>query len=147
MKIFISYSTKIDNVRQFAKELKTKLKHEPGVAEVFICEEDIPISVVLNEYMTRKVKECNAFIPIITQEYLDSPRCHQEIHDASYTYKKLIFPILIKDCEPEYEKGQYGLAIQLIVSPLSYSTFKTTNVEHPIYDNLVAAIKGMILGE
>ena len=137
MKIFVSYSTKIDKVRQFAKELKTKLEQEPVVAEVFICEEDIPI----------KIKNCDAFIPIITQEYLDSSPCHQEIHDASYTYKKPIFPILIGDCKPEYEKGKYGLAIQMIVTSLPYSTFKTTNVEYPIYDNLVAAIKRMILGE
>ena len=92
MKIFfISYSTKIDKVSQFAKELKTKLKHEPGVVEVFICEEDIPFGEVWDQYIARKLKDCHAFIPIIMQKYLDSAPCHKEIKDATYTYKKPFF--------------------------------------------------------
>ena len=98
MRIFISYSTKIPKVRQFAKELKAKLKDEPGVAEVFICEEDVPVGEVWPQYIAKKVKDCHAFIPIITQEYLDSQPCHQEIHDANYAHKRNIFPILIEDC-------------------------------------------------
>ena len=147
MKIFISYSTKIDKVSQFAKELKTKLNHEPGVAEVFICEEDIPIGEVWDVYIARKVKDCDAFIPIITQEYLDSPSCHKEILDASYTYKKPIFSILIGDCKLEYENGKYGLAIRSIVTSVQYITFKTTKLEDLAYNHLLAAIKQKVLGE
>ena len=141
MKIFISYSTKIDKVSQFAKELKTKLKHEFWVAEVFICEEDIPVGESLAQCISREVKYCHAFIPILTQEYLDSGQCYQEIHDACYTHKKPIFPILIEDCKLDYDKSTDGLAIQNIVSTVQFITFKTTKVEHPIYDNLLAEIK------
>ena len=145
MKIFISYSTKIVKVSQFVKELKAELKHEPGVAEVFICEEDIPLGEVWAMYIAKKLNDCDAFIPIITQEYLDSRPCHQEIQDACYTHKKPIFSILIKDCELDYKNSNYGLAIQAIVKGVQYITFKTTKVEHPAYDNLLAAIKQMVL--
>ena len=149
MKIFISYSTKIDKVSNFAKELKTNLKRERGVVEVFICEdpENIPASTVWANVIATKVKDCDAFIPIITQEYLDSIPCHQEIHDAHYIYKKDIFPILFEDRKPEYEIGQNGMAIQSIVKRVQYTTFKTTIVEHPTYDDLLAAIKQKVLGE
>ena len=147
MKIFISYSTKIPKVSQFAKELKSKLKYEIGVAEVFICEEDIPVGVVWSQCIAGKVKDCNAFIPIITQEYLDSPSCHQEILAAYYTHKKNIFPILIEDCNLEYGKGKYGTAIQSIVTQVQFIIFKTTKVENTKYAKLLVAIKEVVLGE
>ena len=97
MRIFISYSTKIDKVSKFAKELKSKLKVELGVAEVFICQdpENIPAGAVWANVIAKKVKDCNAFIPIITQEYLDSTPCQQELQDAHYTHKKtyLSYPL------------------------------------------------------
>ena len=144
-----SYSTKIDKVSQFAKELKTNLKPECGVVEVFICEdpEDLPACTVWDNFIATKVKDCDAFILIITQEYLDSTRCHEEIHAAHFIHKKDIFPILFEDRKPEYEKGKYGMAIQSIVKRVRYTTFKTTKVEHPTYDNLLAAIKQKVLGE
>ena len=93
MKIFISYSAKIDKVSKFAKELKTNLKRERGVVEVFICQdpEDIPAGTVWDNLIATKVKDCDAFIPIITQEYLDSTPCHLEIHDAHYIHKRISF--------------------------------------------------------
>ena len=149
MKIFISYSTKIDKISQFAKELKTNLKHERGVVEVFICEdqEDLPAGTVWDNFIATKLKDCDVFIPIITQEYLDSTPCYEEIHAAHFIHKKDIFPILFDDCKPEHEKGKNGMAIQSIVKRVQYTTFKTTHVEHPTFDNLLAAIKQKVLGE
>ena len=149
MKIFISYSTKIDDISQFAKELKTNLKPERGVVEVFVCQDpgDIPAGTVWDNFIATKVKDCDAFIPIITQEYLDSTPCHQEIGDAHSIHKKDIFPILFKDRKPEYEKGKYGMAIQSIVKRVQCTYFETTKVEHPTYDNILAAIKQTLLGE
>ena len=145
MKIFISY--KVGEVSQFAKELKSQLKDKPGVAEVFICEEDVLPGEVWGEYIARKVNDCHAFIPIITQEYLDSKPCYQEIHHAHYNQEKHIFPILIKDRKPEYEKGKNGRDIQLMVNQVQYTTFETTEVEQETFDKLLAAIKQKVLGE
>ena len=146
MKIFISYNTKIDKVCQFAKELKSKLKGEPGVAEVFICQEDILVGEEWDQCIATNVNDCHAFIPIITQEYLDSAPCHQEILVAHYKRKKPIFPINIKDCKLEYEKSKFGLAIQDMLTGIQYIIFETTKVDHPTYNKLLAAIKTKVLG-
>ena len=145
MKIFISY--KVREVGQFAKELKSQLKDKPGVADVFICEEDVYAGDKWGEKIARKVNDCDAFIPIITQEYLDSQPCYQEIHHAHYNQEKHIFPILIKDRKPEYEKGKYGCDIQLMVNQVQYTTFETTKVEQETFDKFLAAIKQKVLGE
>ena len=147
MKIFISYS--IQAVSQFAKELKSNFKDMPGVAEVFICEEDISAGEVWGEHIGKKLNDCDAFIPIITQEYLNSKPCYQEIHHAYYNKEKKrhIFPILIKDRKPEYEKGEYGRNIQMMVSTVQYTTFKTTKVEQDIFDKFLADIMQKVLGE
>ena len=147
MKIFISYSTKIDEVSQFAKELKSKLKDKPGVAEVFVCQEDVLAGEVWGEYIARKVNDCHAFIPIITQEYLDSKPCYQELHHAHYNEKKPIFPILIKDRKPMYENGKYGQDIKFMVTLVHFTTFETTKVEQDTFDKFLAAIKQKVLGE
>ena len=147
MKIFISYSTK--EVSQFAKELKSNFKGKPGVAEVFICEEDISPGEVWVEHIAKKVNDCDAFIPIITQEYLNSKQCYEEIHFAHYNKEKKrhIFPILIKDRKPEFEKGQYGGDIQMMVNIVQHTTFKTTKVEQDVFDKFLEDIKQKVLGE
>ena len=131
----------------FAKELKSQLKDKPGVAEVFICEEDVSAGDTWGEKIARKANDCDAFIPIITQEYLDSKPCYQEIHHAHYNQDKHIFPILIKDRKPEYEKGKYGGDIQLMVNQVQYTTFKTTQLELETFNTFLAAIKQKVLGE
>ena len=145
MKIFISY--KVGKVSQFAKELKSQLKDKPGVVEVFICEEDVLPGDTWGEKIARKANDCDAFVPIITQEYLDSKPCYQEIHHAHYKQKKPIFPILFKDREPTYENGEYGHDIQIIVNLVQYTRFETTKVEQETFDKFLAAIKQKVLGE
>ena len=147
MLIFISYSATINDVSQLAKELKTNLEAKPYVAEVFICEEDIPAYVIRRDYITKKISDCDIFIPIITQEYLDSKQCYQEILEAHYINKKYIFPILIQDCKLEYENVERACHIQFIVSQFQCATFKTTEVEQDTFDKSLAAIKQTVLGE
>ena len=101
----------------------------------------------MDECIARKVKDCHAFILIITQEYLNSTPCHQEILDACHIHEKPIFSILFEDSKPEYEKGKYGIVVQVMVRRVQFLTFKTTKVEHPKYDKLLAAIKQIALSE
>ena len=101
----------------------------------------------MGQFYGTKVKDCDAFIRIITQKYLDSMPCHQEIGDAHSIHQKNIFSILFKDRKPEYEKAKYGMAIQSIVKRVQSTYFETLKVEPPTYDNSLAAIKQTVLGE
>ena len=54
---------------------------------------------------------------------------------------------IIIDCKPEYEKSEYGRDIQLMVSTVQYTTFKTTKVEQDIFDKFLAYIMQKVLSE
>ena len=143
MKIFISYYSRDGDVSQFVKDLKTKLEKEADIDQVFIFQDpvDNPAGRVWTENLMRKIVDCHAFLAVITQPYLDSDICHQEITYACNTLKKTIFPITFEDRKPSYEVGQYSRSIEAIVKRVNYVTFETTEVETSIYDNLLTGLR------
>ena len=142
MKIFISYNSSVEQVNQFAKDLKAKLQRD-GIDQAFIFQDvgDNPTGRVWSENLGRAIKDCDIFIAIITQKYLNSDICHREISYACDTCRKPVFPIIFKDQKPNYDEGQYAHAIQMIVQQVNYITFETTSVDSPQYGVLLKSLK------
>ena len=149
MKIFISYNSSVEQVNQFAKDLKTKLLQDDGIDQAFIFQDigDNPTGRIWSKNLARAIKDCDIFIAIITEKYLNSDICHREISYARDTFRKPVFPIIFKDRKPNYDKGDYALAIQMIVQQVNYITFETTNVDSPKYGDLLTSIKQKAVGK
>lgn len=143
MKIFISYNSKIEEVNQFVAKLKEKLEEQIVVEQVFIfqCPEENPAGVVWTENLAKNINDCDAFIAVITQKYLDSKICYKEITYADKKEKDII-PILFEDHKLNYEESSYGSSIEMIVTtPLNYICFETTKVESSEYQRLIQGLR------
>ena len=142
MKIFISYNSAIEEVNQFVAVLKEKLEEQIVVEQVFIfqCPKEHPAGAVWTENLAKKIRDCDAFIAVITQKYLDSRICHQEITFADKKEKDII-PITFKDHELNYEESSYGASIEVIVTTVNYICFKTTTVEDSEYRRLIQGLR------
>ena len=106
-KVFISYnSTKDKEVKEFVKELKTKLESD-GCDKAFIFQsaEDIRPGVNWPDNLAERIDSCDAFIVVITQGYLDSDPCSDEFYAAHVTHKKRI---ILKDHKLDYNIGKHG---------------------------------------
>ena len=151
MKIFISYNSSIEQVSKFAKDLKTKLLQDDGIDQAFIFQDvdDNPIGHVWSENLGKAISDCDVFIAIITQKYLDSDICHREISYARDTCRprKPVFPIIFKDQKPNYKEGEYARSIHMIVQQVNYITFQNTSVECPQYGDLLRSIKQKALSK
>lgn len=148
MKIFISYNSALEEVNQFVAELKEKLEEELGVKRVFIfqCSTDNPAGTVWTENLAREINDCDAFIAVITQKYLDSDICLKEIAYAQKK-QKVIIPIIFNDHKPNYKDGSYGLSIEMIVTAVNYVMFETTKVESSEYKKLKQGLRKVIAGK
>ena len=133
MKIFISYNSRVKEVAGFAKKLESKLKldHEISIDEVFIFEnpKKNPSGATWYNKLAEKIRDCDAFIAIITQGYLDSDICYDEFHAAHIKHKKLIILIIFQDLKPDYKSGKHGAGIEMGVSQKNWVIFKTTDVD------------------
>ena len=138
MKIFISYNSRVKEVADFAKRLASKLKEHQEVVEIFIFQnpEQNPAGNQWYNRIAEKIRDCDAFIAIITQGYHDSSICYDEFQFAHVKYKKLIIPIVFKDqnLEPDYIKGKLGAGIEMGIGPINWVKFKTTDVEESSSD-------------
>ena len=150
MKIFISYNSSLEQVKKFAKDLKTKLQDD-GIDQAFIFQDvdNNPVGHVWSEKLGRAISGCDIFIAVITQKYLDSDICHREISYArdACRPRKPVFPIIFKDHELNYKKGEYAHAIHMIVQQVNYITFETTSVDSPQYGDLLRSIKQKAVGK
>ena len=143
MKIFISYNSKIKEVNQFVEELKENLEDELGVERVFNfqCSTDNPAGTVWAENLTREINDCDAFIAVITQKYLDSEICLKEIAYAQKK-QKVIIPIIFNDRKPNYEESSFGLSIEMIATVVyNYVVFETTKMESSEYKRLKQGLR------
>ena len=86
--IFISYGGELD-VSQFVKQLKRDL--EANGYSVWLDLESIPSGSDWHGVIGTGLQECAAIIPIITQKYIGSQFCMNELYTAD-SDKKLIFP-------------------------------------------------------
>lgn len=143
MNVFISYYSRDGEVNQFVKDLKTKLEKEADIDQVFIFQDpvDNPAGRVWTENLMKKIVDCHALLAVITQSYLDSEMCHQEITYACSTHTEKIFPIIFKDRKPSYEVGRCGRSIEAIVKQVNYITLETTEVETSKYEDLLTGLR------
>ena len=143
MNIFISYNSRDEKVNHFVRDLKTKLEEEADIDQAFIFEDpvDNPAGHVWTKKLSEKIVNCHAFFAVITQPYLDSDICHQEITYAHNTHKKPIFPIIFEDHKLNYGVGQYSRPIEAIVTRVNYVTFETAEVETSKYDDLLTGLR------
>ena len=130
---FISYS-KDEYVSKFAKEMKRRLEQAGRTAFIFEDPVDNPAGIVWEQHLAEQIENCNAFIAVITQKYLNSNICHQEISYAS-NKKKLLLPIIYYE-QPQFSTSTYGGAIEMKINKINYIKFEGD------FDALIAALTG-----
>ena len=151
MKIFISYNSRVKEVVDFAKKLESKLNELDREAnEIFLFEntEKNPAGTKWYNRLAEKIRDCDAFIAIITQGYLDCDMCYEEFFSANVTNKKLIIPIVFEDpnLKPDYKKGKLGHGIEMGVKPKNWVKFKTTDVDESASDSKMSPYEQILNG-
>ena len=151
MKIFISYNSRVKEVADFAKKLGLKLNElDHEVNEIFLFEnpEENPAGALWYNRLAEKICDCDAFIAIITQGYLDSDMCYEEFFSANVTNQKLIIPIVFEDpnLKPDYKKGKLGRGIEMGVKPKNWVKFKTTDVDESASDGEMSPYEQILNG-
>ena len=100
MEIFISYNEK--SSADFVRILREKIEKESDVEKVFDfkCPKYNPPGVHWRENIEKNIRECDALIAVITQDYLNSDICYKEFICAWYKEKRVIpvFVVRKKDC-------------------------------------------------
>ena len=130
LKLFISYNSSDEEVNAFVCHLKTKLESD-GCDKAFIFQsaKDNPPGDNWADNLAEQIKSCDAFIAIITQGYLYSDICFDELHTAYVTHKKRTIPIIFQDRKPDYDTGKHGGAIQIGISPINRVKFQKPEME------------------
>ena len=133
--IFISYGRELD-VSQFVKQLKRDL--EANGYSVWLDLESIPSGSDWHGAIGTGLQECAAIIPIITQKYIGSRYCMNELYTADGD-KKLIFPVMYEDVE--LASTEAGRALKFIISGINWTMFRPGQDDYT--DSLQKLIKGM----
>lgn len=134
--IFISYGRE-PHVSQFAKQLKRDL--EANGFSVWLDQEDIPSGKDWHGAIGTGLQDCAAIIPVITQKYIDSRFCMNELYTADGD-KKLIFPIMY-ETNVDLVSTEAGRAVKFIVSGINWTMFRPGLDDYS--DSLQKLIKGM----
>ena len=137
--IFISYGRE-PAVIQFAKQLKRDL--EVNGFSVWLDQESIGSGEDWHGAIGTGLQECVAIIPIITQKYIDSRFCMNELYTADGD-KKLIFPIMY-DPSVDLSGSETGRAVKFIVSGINWTMFRPALDDYN--DSMQKLIKGMRAG-
>ena len=87
IRMFLSYSHK---EKELAGEIKENL--EAGGFEVFLAHEDIEPSSEWQEEIIRNLKNCDIFIPIVSENFKESEWTDQE-SGIAFAEEKMIIPI------------------------------------------------------
>ena len=133
--IFISYGRELD-VSQFVKQLKRDL--EANGYSVWLDLESIPSGSDWHGAIGTGLQECASIIPIITQKYIGSRFCMNELYTADGD-KKLIFPIMYEDVD--LSSSEAGRAVKFIISGINWTMFRPGKDDY--VDSLQKLIKGM----
>lgn len=133
--IFISYGREAD-VTQFARQLKCDL--EANGYSVWLDIESIPSGSDWHGAIGTGIHECSSIIPIITQKYVNSRFCMNELYAAD-SDKKPIFPIVYEDVNMADTEG--GRALKFIVSGINWTMFRPGQDDYS--NSLQSLIQGM----
>ena len=118
MSIFISYGREL-YVTQFAQQLKRDL--EANGFSVWLDLESIPSGKDWHGAIGTGLQDCIGIIPIITQKYIDSRFCMNELYTAD-SDKKLIFPVMYEDVN--LAGSEAGRGLKFIVSGINWAMFR-----------------------
>lgn len=132
--VFISYGREM-NVTHFVQQLKRDL--EANGFKVWLDLESISD---WHCAIGTGLHECSATIPVITQKYIGSRYCMNELYTAD-SDKKLIFPIMYEDVDLACTEG--GKALKFIVSGINWTMFRPGQDEYST--SLQSLINGMRL--
>ena len=116
--VFISYGRETD-VTSFVKQLKKDL--EANGYTVWLDLESIPSGSDWHGAIGTGLHDCASIIPIITQKYIGSRYCMNELYSADGD-KKWIFPIMYQDVD--LANSEEGRALKFIVSGINWSMFR-----------------------
>lgn len=116
--IFISYGRE-QYVSQFAQQLKRDL--QANGFSVWLDVESIDLGKDWHGAIGTGLQECVGIIPIITQKYVESRFCMNELYTADGD-KKLIFPIMYEDVD--FASSEQGRALKFIVSGINWAMFR-----------------------
>ena len=116
--VFISYGREIDT-KYFVKQLKRDL--EANGYSVWLDLESIPSGSDWHGAIGTGLHECRAFIPVITQKYIGSRYCMNELYTADGD-GKLLFPIMYEDVD--FVSTEAGRALKFIVSGINWTMFR-----------------------
>ncbi len=94
-RVFISHAM-ADFKEYLIEDLAMYLKNQPGISQVYYCEEDLVGNI--DDWMKMTVPRCQILILIATRRSLNSPDCLKEISLAR-KHNIQITPILGKDIE------------------------------------------------
>ena len=133
--VFISYGREVD-VSYFVRQLKRDL--EANGFSVWLDQESIPSGSDWHGAIGTGLNDCTAFIPVITQKYIGSRFCMNELYTADGD-KKLIFPIMYEDVD--LVSTEAGRALKFIVSGINWTMFRPGREDYS--DSLQKLIKGM----
>lgn len=132
--VFISYGREID-VTYFVKQLKRDL--EANGFSVWLDLESIPSGSDWHEAIGTGLHKCSFIIPIITDKYINSRYCMNELYTAD-SDKKQIFPVMYEDVELASTEG--GRALKFIVSGINWTMFR------PGKDDYTTSLQNLIKG-
>lgn len=133
--VFISYG-RSSKVCSFAKQLKKDL--EANGYTVWLDLESIPCGSDWHVEIGEGVYKCSFIIPIITEKYVDSKFCLNELYLADGE-KKWIFPIMYEDVDFNESKG--GRAVKFIISGINWTMFRPGQDDYQ--KSLQSLIEGM----
>ncbi|MHA1279230.1 MAG: TIR domain-containing protein, partial [Candidatus Helarchaeota archaeon] len=94
-RVFISHAM-ADFKEYLIEDLAMYLKNQPGISQVYYCEEDLVGNI--DDWMKMTIPRCQILVLIATRRSLNSPDCLKEINIAQ-KHNIQITPILGKDVE------------------------------------------------
>ena len=133
--IFISYGRE-DGVNKFVRQLKHDL--EANGCTVWLDLESIPAGSDWHGAIGTALQECSVIIPVVTQKYISSRHCMNELYTADAD-KKTIFPVVYEDVD--FESTEAGRGLKYIISSINWVMFRPGKDEYS--GSLQKLIKGM----
>ena len=132
--IFISYGRERE-VSEFVRQLKSDL--EASGLSVWLDVEDIPAGSDWHGSIGSALYQCSVIVPVITQKYIGSRYCVNELYTADGD-KKLIFPVMFEDVDLNSTEAARG--IKFVISGINWSMCR------PGVDDYMTSVQKLISG-
>ena len=133
--LFISWGRE-PHTEKLVQKLKGDLEKE-GFS-VWLDTADIPAGSQWTDEIAKGIKECSAFIAVLTKKYASSTYCKSEINFA--WGKKEIMPLV---CEEDWNDagGKFSDGLQLIVNSPNWVYFRPVDDYQTSLSKLLSAMK------